>query len=283
MNKKIATFSIIGLLALTLVSAILVYEVTRDVEVSPSFTFSGDNADDVSIAGGESVYSNLLSVESETSVNVPLSIETMTDPDTSEVSHTTRYYLDVSGVAGTEERVVVTGEDSVMNLVDLDSIEWDVSDGIGYAPHVDVFLDNGETLVFEYAKVDPLDCDDSGDYPTGDFNTFNDKGIVDDSAYAWLSSGLAGACGVPEFEATYNSLSDWKSEYPDAKIVMFQFEVDNWIIDSSAKLSNILINGAEVQPTLLPDGYLNFDVESEFSIATTPDTYTITTSVEPRI
>ncbi|MCP6727552.1 MAG: DUF5011 domain-containing protein [Patescibacteria group bacterium] len=155
-------------------------------------------------------------------------------------------HLQTTGIVGSgdEARIVIQASDiGISTLNDLTSISWDVSSGTGYAPHVDVFLDNGKTLVFEYAKVDPIQCDDSADYPTGNFNTFNDKGIVDNSAYAWLSSGPPGPCGDPTFDANHNSLTEWKGTDGSAGITKIEIEIDNWISQSEANVDNIIING----------------------------------------
>lgn len=156
------------------------------------------------------------------------------------------YLLDNTGgtCPGTtcEKRITIEASDTgVTTLESLESISWDAVVLAGYLPHVDVFLDNGEVLVFEYAKVQPV-CDNAP-YPTGSLNTFADKGIVDDTAKAWLSSGVPGPCGDPTFEAGYKNLSDWKAFYPTANVLRFEIEVDAWISPSSSEVSDILING----------------------------------------
>lgn len=143
-----------------------------------------------------------------------------------------------------EKRITIEASDiGITTLDDLQTIEWDAVVSDGYLPHIDVFLDNGEVLVFEYAKVQPV-CDNAP-YPTGELSTFGDKGIVDDTAKAWLSSGVPGPCGDPTFEDSYRTLSDWKAFYPGVGIDRFEIEVDNWISPSSSEVSDILINGIE--------------------------------------
>lgn len=297
MNKKLLAFGVLGLFAITLVAAgVIQYfgQVQQDVTVEQSITFEGENMLDAVVVGGESVTSDDLTVESQTSVNVPLSIETISDPDEVGIEHEVNYLLDNS--AGTclpypsetcEKRIYISGEDAgVSTLSDLVSMSWDVEVLGGYVTHVDVLVDTNsdgvkdDALVFEYAKVDPLDCDDSGDYPTGSVNTFGDKGIVDDTAYAWLSSGVAGYCGLTEFDDNHRSLSDWKLE--DYNVIGFELEVDNWVSPSNSEVRNILINGASVEPTLLPSGELEFNVETTFGLLNVGE-YTITTTVEPRV
>src|SRR3989344_4403493 len=144
-----------------------------------------------------------------------------------------------------EGRIVIT-PDFTMTLNEIDSISWDAYVVDGYAPHVDVFLDNGKTLVFEYAKVDQNDCDDVADYPDGAINTFYDKGIVDDSAYAWLSSGPAGPCGNETFDANHNSLAEWKASDGEEEITKIEIEVDGWIYESESHIWNVEINNEDV-------------------------------------
>jgi hypothetical protein len=297
MNKKLLAFGVLGFFALALVSAgVIQYygQVQQDVNVNQAITFTGDNQAPATVAGGESVTSNDLLVESQTSVNVPLGIETTSDPDEVGIEHEVNYILDNS--LGTclpypsetcEKRIFISGTDAgVLTLSDLDSMSWDVEVIGGYVTHVDVLIDTDsdgvkdDALVFEYAKVDPLDCDDTADYPTGSVNTFGDKGIVDGSAYAWLSSGVPGYCGLTEFDDNHRSLADWKLEGYD--VIGFELEVDNWISPSNSEVRNILINGASVEPTLLPSGSLTFNVDTTFGLLNV-GTYTITTEVTPRV
>ena len=297
-KKKFLMFGLIGLFALALVTAGLIQyfgQVQRDVTVNPSILVNdvveySSVSDSLFIEGGESVVSDDLNVESQTSVNVPLSIQTKTNGylDVLGVTHTVNYLLDnTEGFCGSgnptcEKRVFVSGEDAeVLTLNDLNTISWDALVSAGYLPHVDVRLANGETLVFEYAKVNPNNCDNTP-YPTGEVNTFDDKEIVDDSAYAWLSSGPAGPCGDSTFDEDHKSLADWKSMWGSVEVIGFDFEVDNWIYVSNSIVSNILINGDSVDVTLKPSDSLVFNVETEFAIDIVPDTYTITTTVDLR-
>jgi len=167
-------------------------------------------------------------------------------------------HLRVAGTDGTngdEARIVIqASEVGITTLDDLDTIEWKAFGVTGYAPHVDVIVDidnNGtqdDALVFEYAKVNPLSCDNSASYPTGNFNTFNDKGIVNSTAFAWLSSGPAGPCGDATFDANHMSLADWKSTgiagiSGSTRVLRLEIEVDNWIQSSEAYIDDLLVNG----------------------------------------
>lgn len=146
--------------------------------------------------------------------------------------------------------------DTPIGLNKLENISWETNVTIGYAPHVDVFLDNGETLTFEYAKVDPNDCDNSTNYPSGEINTFGDKGIIDNNTYAWES--IPGPCGNPTFNAQHKSLAGWKSFYPNVNVSRIEIEVDGWIEESEAYLDDVRINSNlvelfdEIPPALNP-------------------------------
>lgn len=147
-----------------------------------------------------------------------------------------------------EERITIEAVDTEVTTLDsLETISWDADVLAGYLPHVDVFLDNGEVLVFEYAKAQPV-CDNAP-YPTGELNTFDDKGIVDDTAKAWLNGPIPGPCGDPTFDVIHKSLGEWKTIYPTANVLRFELEVDNWISPSSSEVSDILINGETTSAT----------------------------------
>ena len=281
-KKKLMTFGIMGMFALMLVSAgLVVYygQVQRDVNVNSPIVFVGDNSSEVDASAGESVMSADLSVESQTSVLVPLSI--VTTPDEEGFTHTVNYLLDNS--AGTcanypaegwrdecEKRIDFEG----MALSEFISISMDVNVLGGYVAHIDVILDNGESLTFEYATFDS-DCNVPSSYPEGEY-TF----IVDENAYAWTN--IPGPCGDSAFEDQHNTLVEWKAEYPDANILRFEIEVDNWIEASNSEVSNILVNDGSVSetPILLSNGEINFNVETEFALDLVPNTYTITTTVD---
>lgn len=284
MDKKLLVLVFCSFLAIALVTAgIIQYfgQVQRDVHVDEAISFTGDNAINVSVMAGENVVSDVLNVKSQTSVVAPLSILTEVSPDDAGITNEVQYLLSASSGTGVEDRVYVRAEDAgVTTLNDLDSIEWEARVNSGYLPHVDVFLDNGETLVFEYAKVNPASCDNAP-YPIGDLNTFDDKGIVNDSAYAWLSSGVAGPCGDSTFDTNHKSLSDWKTTWGDVEVVAFEIEIDNWIADSDSELSNILINGNPVEVSLKPSDDFSFQVETTFPLDVAGD-YTITTTIDTR-
>ncbi len=289
MNKKILiTLGILGIMFVS--AAIINFSVSRDVTVNPAFTFTGDNSINANIEGGESVYSDTLNVESDTSVNIPLSI--ITTPDEEGITHTINYLLDNS--EGTcagypdgdwredcEKRIDFDG----MALSLFDTMSWDVNVIEGYVSHVDLILDNGEALTIEYATFDS-DCNAPSTYPEGEYEF-----IIDGDTYAWES--IPGACGDGVFEAQHNTLTEWKATYPTATITRIEIEVDNWMMDmpghiyngigASSIVSNVVINGEDVseKPFLLPSGELNFNVETEFDVGIVGD-YTIETTITTR-
>jgi len=244
MNRKLLMFGI-PILAIALVAAaIFIAYVKVDTTVNEALSTS-TIAVDLSGFPGETITQD---ITIDNAASVPLNTLLTWE------ERKNHYLLDnIEGICpGTtcEKKIIIDAADAgITTLDDLESISWDAFNVAGYAPHVDVFLDNGEVLVFEYAKVDPTQCDDSTDYPTGDFNTFDDKGIVDGSAKAWLSSGVPGPCEDPTFEAGYKTLSDWKAFYLTAEIVKLEIEVDNWISPSSSEISNILVNGVTTSAT----------------------------------
>jgi len=309
LQKKVSVFgkevSVLVMVVLTgvLVSAALISyygQINQTVEISQGVIFTGCGesvcVDDLTIDACGEDRSQEYKVESQTSVIVPLDISTTTNPDDGGLTTTTEFILDPEGSCGgddCEKRIFIDGSDvGVTTLNDLNSMSWDVNVVDGYIAHVDVIIDTDgdeerdDALVFEYAKVDPNDCDDSGDYPAGEVNTFNDKGIVNNSAYAWLNSGAPGPCGGTGF--IHGSLSDWKAGTVNetvsgsTAIIGFEIEVDNWIENSKSVISNITINGAEVEISLLPDDELNFDILAEASCLVGNDTYIINTTVTAR-
>ncbi len=307
-NKKKLAMFVLPILAIALVSALLVSnfaQVQREVEITASYESSGDIiSNSLSVEGGESVISDELWITSlNERVVLPLSIITTATPDEEGLTSTVNYLLDNS--AGTcanypaegwrnecEKRIFISAEDvGIETLNDLNSISWDVNVLGGYIAHVDVILET-DALVFEYAKVNPsIGCDDVGNYPTGEQNTFGNKGIVDVNAYAWLNSGVSGGCTTPEFMTNWKTLTEWKSTRGTEKVIGFEIEVDNWMelisghiyegIGSNSEVKNILINGVEVEVSLKPLDSLNFNIETEFGIVE-PETYIITTKVIPR-
>ena len=233
----------IPILVIALVAAVIfIAYVQVDATVSEALSTSTVDLD-LSGFPGETITQDITIVNA---ASVPLNAQLTWE------ERKNNYLLDNTGgvCPGTtcEKKIIIEASDTgVTTLNSLNSISWDASVLSGYLPHVDVYLDNGEVLVFEYAKAQPV-CDNAP-YPTGELNTFGDKGIVDSTAKAWLSAGPAGPCGDSTFEAGYKTLSNWKAFYPTANVLKFEVEIDNWISPSSSEVSNILINGAETTAT----------------------------------
>jgi len=340
-GKKFLTFGI-PILALALVSAVLVthlISVEQDIQVDQAISVNGQPVD-TSITeslittsnGWEQKFTSQsykISNIAERDLNVDV-LSVPSDLDLS-VSHdtiglSTTWSSDASAFAdasisgstvsleanvhavdwsdASESRITLDGADiKIYTLNDLANMSWDVSTGLGYAPHVDVYLDlndNGvydsgtdDVLVFEYAKVDNTNCDNSGSYPTGSFDTFNDKGIIDGSAFAWLNSGSPGACGSPTYYA--HSLDDWKVGQTEngktidgnTKVLRLELEIDAWVSDSSADISNIVVNGVQKEiatlgGTFTVDSNSNrtFYVNKLIPTSLSAGTYSIDTTVD---
>ena len=249
-NKKKLALFILPLLAIGLVFAGVVYFNSVDVSASIEEPLSSsDTGLSLTAYPGETLVET---ISVDNAANVSLSVNLLW------VEESNRYSLD--NLLGTctpypsitcEKRIVIPQVDlRITWLSALNTISWDAEVSDGYLPHVDVYLDNGETLVFEYAKVD-TPCDNSANYPTGEVDTFADKGIVDSDAKAWLSSGVPGPCGLLAFDNNHKSLADWKTEYPTAKITKIEVEIDNWISESNSNVGEIEVNGVQVAEGVL--------------------------------
>ena len=307
-EKKLIAFGVMGVLAMIFVTAAVIPyfgQVQRDVTVTPAVLINGVSASvftsgPLTLDGGESVTSDDLNVESQTSVNVPLSIVTTSDSvDTENIVSTINYLLDVESVdsgtpAGTSSRITILASDvdGLTTLNDLESMSWDVNVISGYLPHVDVFLGNGETLIFEGAKstANGTFCDVIP-YPNGELSTFGvDRGEeINGDTFAWENGPIPGPCGNVGFEAIHKTLTEWKTSYGDVEVLRFEIEIDSWIpaysdVSHDSDVKNIQINEVIIDDkvTLLPEEELTFNVETEFATNIVPGLYTITTTVNPR-
>jgi len=169
-----------------------------------------------------------------------------------------------------------------MTLAELTSISWFEYLTTGYPPHVDVLLDlngNGvydgtiggdDALVFEYAYNNMTHGTEAhtateayGALPGAWYQTFSDDGngpvAVNDTCYAWLTSGAPGVPGVWGAGGHYgDTLANWKVGLTagsitidgDALIARIEIEVDNWIPAAGAQtdafVDDIFINGVLV-------------------------------------
>ena len=211
--------------------------------------------------------------------------EISTDNDVSSPNSLRLFAGEITSFPPTNEARFRVNFASGTKLSDLENVSWMQFVDHGYISHVDVLLDingNGvydgttggdDALVFEYAKVvgpvDPLGCDDVADYPLGSVDTFGDKGIVDNDAWAWLTSGPAGGCSSPPTEFFWHALSAWKAGVlpseangktinGDTKVVALEIEVDGWIAESEAFIDDVKINNVLVENF---DGVQQVDVE----------------------
>ncbi len=329
-NKKYLTFGILGLFALALVTAgLLTYfgQIQQDVTVSQSIKVNGfpgdtptlntyiiDNAWKQKYTSKANVLTNDGSRDIDVIINtdggttgitttydtIGLSTRWSTVSDAfadaslsgDTVTLIADKFRDGGDWSASEARITIDAEDvGVTTLNDLVNMSWTVDVITGYIAHVDVLLDNKETLVFEYAKVHPTDCDDIVDYPsTNGVNTFGDKGIVDSNAKAWLSSGVSGGCQTQAFIDKWKTLADWKVKYPNAKILRFEIEVDGWEqagpIRAESHISNIVINGFSKEigtfgstPTLESGYRETFYVNNVFDAHLAEGTYNLLTTV----
>lgn len=322
MKKKVSVFGkklpvfVLVLLGIGLVSAALITTwgtITGLVTVSQGLFLDGKAWNDTTITYTEPVFTSL---ESKTvssgshnlentgiTVDATVTLNTVCTEagtgDCGETDSSIEYLLSSTGSVGSsnENRIHINaGDVGVTTLSDLTSISWDV-DTSGYMAHVDVLIDTtgdglaDDALVFEHAKVDSTNCENTP-YPEGEMDTFGPvSGIVDSSAQAWLTTGAAGPGCTLNVGASFwiYSLSDWKSgQTANSKsisgttpVIGFQIETDNWIMDSESDVSDLEINGATVTKiTILAGDDLDFSIETYFPKMMLPDTYTITTTVD---
>ncbi|MBU2639369.1 MAG: hypothetical protein KKG75_01535 [Nanoarchaeota archaeon] len=305
-NKKLLFLGIFLLMISGVLAVSLTYfgQITSTVNVNRALTVTGGNCNEAGvctetlpgIAGGESVTSEVYTINSQTSVNAPIQISTSVDPSEEGIATNIEYSLFAQGdPAGSESRIFIRGEDvGVFTLNDLNTISWDTNAILGYLPHIDVLIDTDgdgikdDALVFEYAKATVANCDNSP-YPTGNLTTFYDKGNISEATYAWLTTGDAGPCsGSPTF--FWHSLADWKAGQTNQNgkningatpVKGFDLEVDSWIEESSARVSGILINGNAVDITIKPAGTLDFYTVTNFDVDSYGE-YELTTTVTPQ-
>ena len=292
MNKKYILPIILSLLVIGLGSAALLnYFGTKTtiINVEQAVILS-DCSETMEASGGETVTSSECVILSQTSVDVPIVISTSIEPNDGGIeSVKSEYNLYAVGTNPREDRIRVNAEDIGINtLSDLNTISFKQNVIEGYVGHVDVRVikDDGseDALVFEYDKVDD-GCGNGAPFPVGKMDTFGDKGIVDNDAFAWLSSGAAGNCqGDPDY--TVGALGDWKAGTVipgisgSSKVVAIEFEVDSWIATSSSKISELKINDVDASKiTIQSSKEIAFDLIMKFANGAVGN-YTLTTNVE---
>ena len=271
---------LLSLLVVGMVSAGLVQyfgRKTTDIDVTQAITMPNCNEVDLVAAGGMTIVTDQCTATSQTSVEIPVEITT-TGTDAGIASLEVQYELHAEGESPREDRIRVTAEQAGLEtLDDLNTISWQQNIEEGYISHVDVTLED-KTLVFEYAKVD-APCDNAP-YPTGEQDTFGDKGIVDSDAMAWISSGPAGPCGDETFDVGHKSLSDWKTSDGSKEVIALEFEVDSWIDTTTVKISELEVNGQPVDViTVQPEQVLIFDLIIDFADGA-EGTYNLVTDIE---
>lgn len=165
--------------------------------------------------------------------------------------------LQTTGTAGSgdEARIVITPT-VPMTLGQLLSISWCENLITGYPPHVDIIVP-GDALVFEYAYNTISHYNLEAPMPYGAlpgtwYQVFSDDGngpaIIDNTCYAWLSSGPAG----PPASLIGGTLAQWKTgsvvSAIDATtpVLAIEIEVDNWVVQTDALVDSVTVNGTLV-------------------------------------
>ncbi len=166
--------------------------------------------------------------------------------------------LVADGPQGTEDRIVIEMP-AGFTLGELESISWQEYLVTGYPPHVDVFIDADadgdydDALVFEYAYNGHIGEGQPtyGALTEEWYATFSDDGngpaVITGTAKAWPTTGPAGGPSIQ-----LHTLAEWKAGITpdvsgvlinaDSIILKLEIEVDNWIIDTEARVKNIAIN-----------------------------------------
>jgi len=185
-------------------------------------------------------------------------------------------HLETTGIIdGDGDARIVIPMPEGFTLGDLETLSWWEYLVAGYPPHVDVYLDMGDELVFEYACNNDMKGSGAGQYgaETGAwFSTFNDNpsGLsqITDTAKAWANSGPPGGSDQVLF-----TLAEWKAgqtyttdvEYTinsESIVTKLEIEIDNWIVQTETYVDDIKINediyDFEEEPKVLgAKGYLD--------------------------
>ncbi len=171
-----------------------------------------------------------------------------------------------------ETDTIVVEVPSGTALGDIESIAWEALLVSGYAVHVDIIIEVGEetdALVVEYAyntETHYAEGQITGDAAYGCFTgawyaTFSDDtfgpAVITGTSNAWLTSQTSGPLSVAvELPNSYGSLdpgfyyatlADWADgSYmtgigADTPVTHLEIEIDNWIMDTEALVSNIVV------------------------------------------
>jgi cysteine-rich repeat protein len=189
-----------------------------------------------------------------------------------------------NATTGDEARIRITMPAGT-TLNDITSISWWEWTVAGYPPHVDIKIDkdgNGtedDSLVIEYAHNSMTHYSEApmpyGALPGAWYQTFSDDGngpsVIDNNAFAWLSSGEAGPPGGLLF--IEGTLAQWKAGTAEdtsidgnTAVTALEIEVDNWVVNSEAYVDDIAINGA-IQYGSVPDAPLVLSTKNADSTA----------------
>lgn len=182
-------------------------------------------------------------------------------------------YLQTTGTVGNgdEARLVLTPY-KPMTLGQISTIAWQEYLNAGYPPHVDIRVDTDgdgitdDALVIEYAYNGMTHYTGGAPMPYGAltgawYATFSDDGNgqaqVDNTAYAWQTTGAAGVPGGAFGDGDHwgDTLGNWKAgltcksgKYISAStlVTAIEIEVDNWVVQSDAYLDAVMVNGIVV-------------------------------------
>jgi len=143
-----------------------------------------------------------------------------------------------------EARIVISMPEG-FTLGELETLSWWEYLVAGYPPHVDVYLDAGDELVFEYACNNDMTGSGAGYYGTETgawFPTFNDNpsGLsqIAGTAKAWANSGPSGG---PD-QVTYTTDATYTID-SESIVTKLEIEVDNWMVQTEAYVDDIELNG----------------------------------------
>ncbi|KKN02270.1 hypothetical protein LCGC14_1119480 [marine sediment metagenome] len=177
--------------------------------------------------------------------------------------------LTAEGDSPREARIIVDVPEGT-TLGQIESIAWEEYLINGYAPHVDIMIaapgGGTDALVVEYAynNSSASRAEDAGTEVYGSqtgawYATFNDDTVGDSSvtsaSNAWISSGAAGgvaAEGVVAYgdigsQFIFGTLAEWVAGTEvteinaDTVVLELQFEVDSWIVDTTALIRAISV------------------------------------------
>jgi len=191
-------------------------------------------------------------------------------------SGTRSLHLTTAGVVGSgqEARIVLTPLQP-MTLSEVLTIAWSEYLVSGYMPHVDIKLDTtgdglcDDALVIEYAyntsegPVRPEGWPSYGATIGTWYQTFSDDGngpaVINDTCYAWLTSGAPGPVGGAFGAGNHwgDTLGNWKlgltanTKVIDSNtlVTAIEIEVDNWLssgVQAEAYVDNIMVNGTVI-------------------------------------